>query len=431
MKLSLRAYNQLIDTLIEKGNTNEALEHCQHILRDFPRYLETNRLLGKVYLEIKDLLNASKVFQYILSAVPDDFTSNVGMSIVYDERNETDLAIWHMERAFEVQPSNAAIQSELQRFYVRRDGIGPPRIRMTRSALAQMYVQGELYPQAISEIRSVLKEDPSRIDMQVLLARASFRNGEIVETSEICLQILTQYPYCFDANRIMVELLSKTPNLRNKKINDYLERVINLDPYAQFAANSVFQSYLIKDDSIVLEQWDDKSLTSARNLSPIKLQEQVSISNKEQYEILNLEGTLRVFLCHSSDDKPAVRELYNRLKIEGNLKIDPWLDEEKLDPGDEWDLEIRKAVRATHLVIVCLSRNSITKEGYIQKEIREALDVAQEKPPGTVYIIPLRLEDCNVPERLKGYHWLNYYEERAYERLMKSLMKRARELGIY
>ena len=40
---------------------------------------------------------------------------------------------------------------------------------------------------------------------------------------------------------------------------------------------------------------------------------------------------LRVFLCHSSQDKPIVRELYQRLNAEG--WIDPWLDEEKLLPG--------------------------------------------------------------------------------------------------
>jgi len=37
---------------------------------------------------------------------------------------------------------------------------------------------------------------------------------------------------------------------------------------------------------------------------------------------------LRVFLCHSSQDKPIVRELYQRLLAKG--WIDSWLDEEKL-----------------------------------------------------------------------------------------------------
>jgi hypothetical protein len=108
-------------------------------------------------------------------AVPDDFVAHVGLSIIRDEENKLDDAIWHMERAFEAQPANAAIQGELQRLYGRRDGMEPPKIRMTRGALARIYVQGELYPQAISEIRAVLAEDPQRSDMQVLLALSYFK----------------------------------------------------------------------------------------------------------------------------------------------------------------------------------------------------------------------------------------------------------------
>jgi len=51
-----------------------------------------------------------------------------------------------------------------------------------------------------------------------------------------------------------------------------------------------------------------------------------------------MQKKLKVFLCHSSNDKPAVRELYARLNAEG--WIDPWLDEEKLYPGQDWDREI-------------------------------------------------------------------------------------------
>src|SRR5215216_419166 len=117
------------------------------------------------------------------------------MSIIRDEENKLDEAIWHMERAFETQPSNAAIQSELHRLYGRRDGVQLPRIRMTRGALAHMYVQGELYPQAISEIKGVLKEDPGRNDMQVLLARAYYRSGLKNDAAEVASALLRTDPY--------------------------------------------------------------------------------------------------------------------------------------------------------------------------------------------------------------------------------------------
>jgi formylglycine-generating enzyme required for sulfatase activity len=134
---------------------------------------------------------------------------------------------------------------------------------------------------------------------------------------------------------------------------------------------------------------------------------------------------LRVFLCHSSGDKPAVRELYQCLCAEG---IDAWLDEEKLLPGQDWPLEIPKAVRASDVVIVCLSKKSVTKTGYVQKEIKFALDVADEQPEGAIFLIPARLEECDVPDRLSRWQWVNLYEARGQERLMRALRARAAEL---
>ena len=137
--------------------------------------------------------------------------------------------------------------------------------------------------------------------------------------------------------------------------------------------------------------------------------------------------SLRVFLCHSSGDKPAVRELYQRLCAEG---IDAWLDEEKLLPGQDWQREIPKAVRASDVVIVCLSRGSITKAGYVQREIKFALDVADEQPEGAIFLIPAKLEECEVPDRLSRWQWVNLYEAKGYERLMRALRTRAEALGI-
>src|SRR5687768_9060436 len=202
-KVSLRAYNREIEAMIDRNHLDEAIAHCKHILKTFPKHLETYRLLGKAYLEYKRYPDAVDIFSRVLVAVPNDFVANVGMSIIRDEENRLDEAIWHMERAFETQPSNAAIQSELQRLYSRRDGVQPPRIRMTRGALAHMYVQGELYPQAISEIKSVLKEDSGRSDMSVLLARAYYRSGQKNQAADMASSVLRTYSYCLDANRVL------------------------------------------------------------------------------------------------------------------------------------------------------------------------------------------------------------------------------------
>ena len=255
-KVSLRIYNREIEAMVDRGQLDEAVAHCRHILNAFPKNLETYRVLGKAYLEARRYEEATDIFNRLLMAVPDDFVAHVGMSIINDEQNEMDAAIWHMERAFEVQPSNAAIQAELQRLFGRRDGVEPPKVRLTRGALAHMYVQGELYPQAISEIEAVLEEDRERQDMQVLLALAYFRAGQKNEAAEMCSQLLRRYPYCFDANRVLVELLPETERGENPQV--YRHRVNELDPYATFTTGSVFHTEEVPDAAVSLErlEWD-------------------------------------------------------------------------------------------------------------------------------------------------------------------------------
>ncbi|MGZ9234739.1 MAG: tetratricopeptide repeat protein, partial [Anaerolineales bacterium] len=252
-KVSLRAYNQEIEAMIDRGHLDEAIAHCKHILKSFPKHLETYRLLGKAYLEYKRYPEAADIFSRVLVSTPSDFVANVGLSIIRDEENRLDDAIWHMERAFETQPSNAAIQSELQRLYGRREGVQPPRIRMTRGALAHMYVQGELYPQAISEIKSVLKEDPGRNDMQELLARAYYRSGLKNDAADAASTVLRSNPYNLDANRVLVEILGAD---HPESVQAYRQRVVELDPYTAQVSGSIFLSNEVPDAAVNLEHLD-------------------------------------------------------------------------------------------------------------------------------------------------------------------------------
>lgn len=131
---------------------------------------------------------------------------------------------------------------------------------------------------------------------------------------------------------------------------------------------------------------------------------------------------LVVFLCHASPDKAAVRELYTRLLSDGAR---PWLDENDLLPGQDWQLEIRNAIRRSDVVLVCLSAQSVTRAGFAQREIRFALDVADEQPEGTIFVIPVLLEECRVPDRLSQLHWVRLYDADGYTKLLRALHARA------
>ncbi|HNJ14379.1 MAG TPA: SUMF1/EgtB/PvdO family nonheme iron enzyme [Anaerolineales bacterium] len=130
---------------------------------------------------------------------------------------------------------------------------------------------------------------------------------------------------------------------------------------------------------------------------------------------------LKVFLCHSHSDRTAVRALYSRLVLDG---VDAWLDKEKLLPGQEWELEIRRAVRESDVVVICLS-NQFNQAGFRQKEVRLALDTAMEKPEGEIFIIPARLEECESLASLSKWQWVDLFEENGYEKLLRALVLRS------
>jgi len=265
-KIPLRQYNREIESLIDRGQTEEAIAHCKHILQTYPKHIETYRLLGKAYLESQRYGEASDIFQRVLSTIPDDFVSQIGMSIIREDEGNLDAAIWHMERAYEVQPSNAAVQGELRRLYGRRDGLEPLKIRLTRGALVRMYARGDLYQQAIAEIRATQVEDPNRPDLQIILARMHAYAGQKVEAAEICSKLLNRLPYSFEANKILTEILPGTTRAEDTQV--YQQRIIAMDPYLSFLAPGILDTADVPDNAIILDRLDWDPMQSSNLAQP-------------------------------------------------------------------------------------------------------------------------------------------------------------------
>ncbi len=145
------------------------------------------------------------------------------------------------------------------------------------------------------------------------------------------------------------------------------------------------------------------------------------------------QNKLIPFLCYAKENQTIVREFSQRLKAEG--WIDPWFDEEDILPGQVWQASVINAVRQSHAVIVFLSKVAVASEGFFQKELKLALDTAAEKPEGTIFIIPIRIDHCDVPDMLLKYQYVDYFgnkehKERVYSSLIASLRSRAENLGI-
>ena len=255
--IPLRAYNSEIESMVDNGQLDEAVAHCRHILVTFPKHIATYRLLGKAHLEQQRISDATDIFQRVLSAIPDDFIANVGMSIIREDENNLDASIWHMELAYEAQPSNTAIQDELRRLYGRRDGMQPPKVRLTRGALARMYTKGGLLDQAIAELRAAISEDPNRYDLQLLLAGMYFQTSQRVEAIDTCVNILKKLPFCLLANQILAVCLPETERSGTSK--NYRQIAISMDPYFAFAAQDAITSDQVPDNSVNIERLEWKS----------------------------------------------------------------------------------------------------------------------------------------------------------------------------
>ncbi len=251
-KISLRAYNREIETMIERGHSEEAIAHCKYILKTYSKHLDTYRLLGKAFLESQRYGEAADILNRILSVIPDDFVAQIGMSIIREDEGNLDAAIFHMEKSFEIQPSNAAIQDELRRLYGRRDGIEPPKLRLTRGALVRMYARGDLYRQAIAEARAAIKEDPQRLDLEIVLALMYYQTGQKAEAAEICSRLVMKLPYCMEANRILADVLPETSRSDDAKI--YQQRLEALEPYLAYHSDSSQSISQIPDNAVTLDR---------------------------------------------------------------------------------------------------------------------------------------------------------------------------------
>jgi len=131
---------------------------------------------------------------------------------------------------------------------------------------------------------------------------------------------------------------------------------------------------------------------------------------------------LKVFLCHSHVDRAAVHALYAPLKNDG---VDAWLDREKLLAGQNWEHEIRKAILKSDVVIACLSRGFNKQNGFRHEEVKIALKKAGVIPRDETFIIPVRLEVCDMPESLCHLHRVDLFERGGYKRLIRALKRYA------
>jgi TIR domain len=127
---------------------------------------------------------------------------------------------------------------------------------------------------------------------------------------------------------------------------------------------------------------------------------------------------VNIFLIYAHGDKEMVRKLHQRLVRDG---INAWLDAQNLQPGQDWQHEIRRAILNSDLVLVCLTRGFDKQPGYRHEELRIALEKAKLLEDGCIFIIPVRLENCRTPAALSHLHRVDLFQPGGYKKLLHTL----------
>jgi serine/threonine protein kinase len=139
---------------------------------------------------------------------------------------------------------------------------------------------------------------------------------------------------------------------------------------------------------------------------------------------LPTQPQLAIFLCHVIEDRERVLDLRRKLH---NLQFSTW-EFGQIRPGEKWQHSIQKEIEKADIFIACLSHNFVSKQSYAQREIEYALRIAEKRPTEQIYIIPLRLDTCTVPDHLSIWQWVDYFDGSEPEQLVQVLRTRADEV---
>lgn len=125
----------------------------------------------------------------------------------------------------------------------------------------------------------------------------------------------------------------------------------------------------------------------------------------------------KVFISYATEDIKFAEDLYFFLE---SKNYEPWLDKKKLHVGQNWEFHIQDALHKADFIILLLSKTSVNKRGYVQREFKKAVEYCDYKLESDIYVIPIKIDDCEVPGNLQKFQWVKY-DSNTFEQIVKSI----------
>nr|MBP8252505.1 tetratricopeptide repeat protein [Herpetosiphon sp.] len=247
---------------LEAGKEERAINLSEYVLESFPNFLEAYRILGESHLNRQELEQAASAFQRVLRSDPENIPVHVGLGVTYERQGDLAGAIREFEQAFEIKPDLPELRTQLLRLYNEAWGKEHAHLRMKKVGLARMYVRGRNYTKAIQEFNDVLAHEPDRLDVQVALAEALWRNGEEQEAAELSREILARDPDVLKANLIAGYYALAQGDPKGKQLWQTAQR---LDP-TQGVAYALFDGMLPPVEAIdtKIESFNEEAWKAAK-----------------------------------------------------------------------------------------------------------------------------------------------------------------------
>lgn len=110
----------------------------------------------------------------------------------------------------------------------------------------------------------------------------------------------------------------------------------------------------------------------------------------------------KVFISHSSSDKDFAIKLAHELK---SHNINVWLDKDKIKVGDSIVKKISEGLEETEYLILILSKKSIQSKWVESEWVAKYWDEIENEK---VSLLPVLLEDCEIPQLLKGKKYADF-----------------------
>jgi hypothetical protein len=131
---------------------------------------------------------------------------------------------------------------------------------------------------------------------------------------------------------------------------------------------------------------------------------------------------VKVFISYARENAEVARRLYRDLKSQS---VEPWLDTECILPGQRWSDAIAEAIKDSDYFFALFSKKLAEKRGYVQSELKKALEVLRDVPPGKGYLMPIRLDDCRIEiKEFLEYQWVDLFPiyEEGFAKILKAIL---------